>query len=209
VRSLSLVAAFMLLLPGCRSSSAASGGAAASASGPEAAPTPDPNDPRAQALAELSRRVDAYVALHRAAQATVPAQKAGASAAEITSREKALAQALQARRAGAKPGDVFTPTVKPLLVSIIRGYLSTPEAAPAKARVEQENPRVETPGAPVSLKVNAPYDADASLSTVPAPLLLKLPKLPEEVEFRFVGKHLVLRDAKANLIVDYLLDVAP
>jgi hypothetical protein len=160
-------------------------------------------------MAELTRQAEAYAVLHRAAAATVPPLTSGASAAEITSRQGSLAQAIRARRAGAKPGDVFTPAVKPVLVSLIRGYLSTPEAAPTKSRVEQENPRVETPGAPVALKINGPYEADASLSTVPATLLLRLPKLPEEVELRFVGKHLVLRDTTANIIVDYVLDVVP
>jgi hypothetical protein len=44
---------------------------------------------------------------------------------------------------------------------------------------------------------------------MPATLLLMLPTLPEEVEFRFVGKHLLLRDTSANIILDYILDVAP
>lgn len=44
---------------------------------------------------------------------------------------------------------------------------------------------------------------------MPARLFLKLPTLPEEVEFRFVGKHLVLRDTTADLIADYILDVVP
>ena len=35
-------------------------------------------------------------------------------------------------------------------------------------------------------------------------LLASLPPLPEEIEYRFVGKHLILRDAKANLIIDYI-----
>jgi hypothetical protein len=176
---------------------------------PAPAPTPDPNDPKVKALAEFTRQVNAYVTVHRAAQATTPALKAGAGAAEIAAREKALAQAIRAKRARARQGDVFTPAVRPVVVAIIRGYLGSPEAAPAKEKVETENPRVETPGAPVNIKVNAPYEADASLSTVPAPLLLKLPQLPEEVEFRFVGKHLVLRDTQANIIVDYVLGVVP
>ena len=36
-----------------------------------------------------------------------------------------------------------------------------------------------------------------------------LPELPETVEYRFLGQALVLRDASANLIVDYLPAVAP
>ena len=40
-------------------------------------------------------------------------------------------------------------------------------------------------------------------------LLRKLPDLPPELEYRIVGRHLILRDVKANLIVDVLRDVVP
>jgi hypothetical protein len=204
VSPLVLLAA-LALSTSCRAHAAPAGAEAA----PLPAPTQDPADPRAKALGDFSRAVDAYVALHREAQATVPALRPGASASEVAAREQALAQALIRRRVSAKPGDIFTPTVKPLLAAIIQGYLNTPEAAPAKDKVEKENPRVETPAAPLVLKVNAPYDGQASFSTVPAPLLLKLPTLPRELEFRFVGRHLVLRDTTANTIADYMLDVVP
>jgi hypothetical protein len=47
------------------------------------------------------------------------------------------------------------------------------------------------------------------LSLVPPALLLKLPQLPKELDYRFVGRHLILRDATANIIVDYILDAVP
>jgi hypothetical protein len=42
---------------------------------------------------------------------------------------------------------------------------------------------------------------------VPPSLLMALPTLPETLEFRFVGRSLILRDTKANLIVDLMPDV--
>jgi hypothetical protein len=44
---------------------------------------------------------------------------------------------------------------------------------------------------------------------MPPTLLMMLPTLPEEVEYRFVGKHLLPRDTSANIILDYILDVMP
>jgi hypothetical protein len=41
---------------------------------------------------------------------------------------------------------------------------------------------------------------------VPANLLANLPQLPEDVEYRIVDKHLILRDVDANIIVDYIPD---
>jgi hypothetical protein len=40
---------------------------------------------------------------------------------------------------------------------------------------------------------------------VPVTLLLNLPRLREELEYRIVDKHLILRDVQANIIVDFRL----
>ena len=36
-----------------------------------------------------------------------------------------------------------------------------------------------------------------------------LPQLPENLQYRFVGKHLILYDVRGNLIVDYMLNAIP
>ena len=59
------------------------------------------------------------------------------------------------------------------------------------------------------MKVNAPYPSDEPLSTVPPGLLLNLPELPESVNYRFVGRDLVLLDSKAALMIDYVREVIP
>ena len=58
-------------------------------------------------------------------------------------------------------------------------------------------------------KVNAEYPKDVPLSTVPPDVLLTLPALPEDMQYRFAGKHLLLFDAKANIIVDFMLNAIP
>jgi hypothetical protein len=57
-----------------------------------------------------------------------------------------------------------------------------------------------------------PGERRASQKEVPAvpPLLLKqLPRLPDDVEYRFMDRDLILRDARANVIVDVLTSVLP
>jgi hypothetical protein len=56
-------------------------------------------------------------------------------------------------------------------------------------------------------RVNEPYPAMSPLGTFPPLLLGALPRLPDDLEYRFMGRHLIMRDTKANLIVDYLSDV--
>jgi hypothetical protein len=51
--------------------------------------------------------------------------------------------------------------------------------------------------------VNMPYPAEAAKATFPPRLALALPTLPDELEFRLVvGTSLVLRDTRADLIID-------
>ena len=61
----------------------------------------------------------------------------------------------------------------------------------------------------VKVDVNTVYPTTIPLVTFPAGLLRKLPDLPPELEYRIVGRNLILRDVKANLIVDVLRDVVP
>jgi hypothetical protein len=44
---------------------------------------------------------------------------------------------------------------------------------------------------------------------MPPKLLARLPELPDELEYRLMGRHLILRDTKANIIVDAVLNVLP
>jgi hypothetical protein len=54
------------------------------------------------------------------------------------------------------------------------------------------------------LRVDHSYPKDAALQSTPPSLLQNLPQLPPDVEYRFVGNALILRDVEANLIVDFL-----
>ena len=61
----------------------------------------------------------------------------------------------------------------------------------------------------VPFKVNGEYPKEAPLSTVPPDVLKALPPLPENLQYRFVGRHLILYCTRGNLIVDYMLNAMP
>lgn len=166
-------------------------------------------DPTATALAEFMSQVDEYARLHRSAAHSVASLRKGLSAAEIWAREERLADTIRSRRPAAQQGDLFTASVRPVLVEMVERFLTSPEGASAAESIASGNPVTATPLAPVALVVNGTYPHGASFATMPPALLMRLPNLPAEVEFRFVGKHLLLRDTSANIIVDYILDVAP
>ena len=57
--------------------------------------------------------------------------------------------------------------------------------------------------------VNVTYNDRAPFSSMSPTLLLKLPQLPEEVRYQFVGRDLILRDTEANVILDFIKDAIP
>jgi len=58
-------------------------------------------------------------------------------------------------------------------------------------------------------RVNDSYPRDKPLSTMPPDLLARLPRLPEGVQYRFVGSTLILHDIKTNLVIDRLPEAIP
>ena len=65
----------------------------------------------------------------------------------------------------------------------------------------------ETQG--VVLRVNYPYAQTAEFSEMPATLLAKLPQLPKELRYRFVGRNMLLVDRESDVIIDYMPDALP
>jgi hypothetical protein len=152
------------------------------------------------ATLEFQKRIQAYLKIHNQAEGTVPDLKNTSDPAKISEREAALGKAIQTLRAGAKIGDIFAPEYQPYFIKIVQDDFATRSAAARKAII------VELPKH-MKVDVNTVYPTTIPLATFPPALLRKLPDLPPELEYRLVGHSLLLRDVKANLIVDILRDV--
>jgi hypothetical protein len=59
------------------------------------------------------------------------------------------------------------------------------------------------------VRINGQYPDTVPVSTVPPQVLAALPRLPDDVEYRFIGRRLILLDVHSNLIVDYIDDALP
>ncbi len=160
-------------------------------------------------IEEFNELVEQYVDLRKKTEESLPPLgKKEEDPAEIIEHEKAVAAGIRAQRAKAQRGDIFTPRVRAFLVKQIEQALKSKDGQTARAMILGEgNPRSPASPARVDLRVNGAYPSAAPLSTVPPSVLLALPTLPKGLEFRFVGRHLILYDVKANLIVDILQDV--
>lgn len=162
--------------------------------------TPAGVNAQGAATLEFQKRIQAYLKIHNAAEAKVPNLKKTDDPKEISDREKALGQAIMTLRAGARPGDIFAPEYQPYFVKIVQDDFKTRSAVDRKAII------VELPKN-MKVDINTVYPTSIPLATFPPILLRKLPDLPPELEYRLVGHSLILRDVKANLIVDVLRDV--
>jgi hypothetical protein len=151
----------------------------------------------AQAMADFKARLDRYVALRNKADDSAPPLKQSNDAAKIKDAQHGLAERIGAARAGVKPGEIFTPEIAAQFKRLLR-----PEAKETGVKdvLKEDKPVV------VSFKVNGPYPDKQPVVTVPPNMLAALPPLPKDIEYRFIEKHLILRDAKANLIIDYMLN---
>jgi hypothetical protein len=161
-----------------------------------------PVNAQGAATLEFKKRIDAYMKIHNEAEGKVPSLKRTDDPKEISDREKALADMIMTLRAGAKPGDVFAPDYQPYFVKIVQDDIKARSVADRKALVAELPKNVK-------LDINTVYPTTLPLETFPAALLRKLPDLPPELEYRIVSRSLILRDVKANLIVDILRDVVP
>ena len=158
---------------------------------------------------EFQGRIDKYMEIHKKAVASVPAiPRETDDAALIAKHEQQIADAIRKLRPNALVGEVFSPSVRQMIVATVKQKTDGKEGESARATILGEgNPKSPESATPVNLMVNGTYPTKASLSTIPPSLLMALPMLPKELEYRFVGRNLIIRDASANLIVDFIPNV--
>jgi hypothetical protein len=170
---------------------------------PIAAVRPQPEvNPTGAAVLAFQNAVAEYVKIHNEAESKVPELKETGDPGKISAREAALAAAIQQLRPTARPGDIFVAEFKPVLLATVKRDFADRTTADRKAMVE------EMP-AKVTIAVNKVYPPAVPLATFPAKLLRALPDLPPELEYRIVGRDLILRDIKANLVADVARGVVP
>jgi hypothetical protein len=159
-----------------------------------------PRKVNADALSSLVfvKRVDEYVALHRKLEATLPARPEHPTSAQLDRHAEALARLIGEARSHAKQGDVLQQDTRAYLRRQIGRALAGPDGPEMRRSIMEENP------GRVQLHVNGRYPEGVPLTTMPPSVLAALPRLPEDVEYRFIGERLILLDVHAQVVVDYM-----
>ena len=165
-------------------------------------PLPPGTNVQGAATKAFLDRLNEYVSFHNNVEKMVPALKETASPAEISQREAALGATLIKQRPDAKEADFFIKQYQPYLRQIIKADFAKRSLVDRKALI------VELPKG-LKVGVNMVYPTTLPLATFPGNLLQALPELPKELEYRIVGRSLILRDVTGNVIVDLMRDVFP
>jgi hypothetical protein len=153
-----------------------------------------------QGIGDFNRGIKEYSELHKRLESTLPPLPNDADPAAIEAHQRSLEKLLRTERRNAKQGDILTPAARRHLRGMLAKVLNGPDGASLKATIMDENP------GKIALSVNSRYPDGIPVSTVPPQVLAVLPRLPEELEYRFIGNRLILLDVHAYTVVDYMDD---
>ena len=152
-------------------------------------------------MVQFVARVQDYVETHRRLAAGIE-QPLCSAPEDIAKQADALAAAIRDARPRAREGDIFTLAAADTFRARIAAMVTRHGIDVANAA------RADDEGAEFELHVlgTAPWRGDVATW---APIVRELPELPTELEYQFVGRHLVLVDTDANIVVDILRDALP
>lgn len=155
----------------------------------------------AQVVKDFAARIDQYMSLEKQQAALL---KPTDSPDKLAAQRNQMSVKMRAARSNAKQGDIFTPEIAAYFKRQIAATLAGADGAKIRASLRHAEPL-----RPIRLRVNARYPQKVPLQSTPPTLLLNLPRLPKELQYRIVGHDLVLYDAPANLIADYISNAVP
>ena len=145
-----------------------------------------------EVVADFSARMTAYANLRRRLEDGLTPLRVTDDPSEIIRAETALAHRIRLARQGSRRGEIFTPKIRAAFRQILRAETTAGRCA----SILDDNP------GEFSYRVNGSYPKTQPLSTVPPGILNVLPRLPEDVQYRFLHRDLILHDSRANVILD-------
>lgn len=157
----------------------------------------------AAALATMNDRLRAYVDLHKKIEAELPKAPESATPEEVDKRQRAFEQRMRAARASARQGELFTPEAEAVIKRLLASVFAGADGKELLASILDENP------AGMKLAVNMRYPDSVPISTMPPEILQTLPRLSEDMQYRFIGRHLILLDSHAHVVADYITNAIP
>ena len=154
-------------------------------------------------VVDFRERVKDYTKMREAIELKMPKLAKESTPEQIQAHKTEFEARVRAARAGAKRGELFTPGIAAFIRKTIKSEYKGREL------VELRQAVLEADNKGVPLRVNYTYPESKELVEMSPALLLKLPQLPKQVRYRFVGRNMLLVDRENGLIVDYMLNALP
>jgi len=168
---------------------------------------PDPLDSmppkQREMVVEFQERAKDYSKLREAIEGKMPKLDKQSTPEQIQAHKTEFEKRVREARTGAKPGELFTPDI----ANYIRATIKAEYQGTERKELRETVLEADTKGVP--LRVNYTYPESQELVEMSPTLLLKLPQLPKQLRYRFVGRNLLLVDRENGLIVDYMLNALP
>jgi hypothetical protein len=149
-------------------------------------------------LKDFQQRIDKYMLLRKRQHVRVSASN---SADQLAEQKQQAAEKMQTARPVARQGDIFTPAIAAYFKKQIAATMQGAEGAKIRASLQHAEPLPT-----IHLAVNAKYPKELPLQSTPPTLLMNLPPLPKDMQYRVVGSTLVLYDSTTDLVVDLILN---
>ena len=155
------------------------------------------------ALNVFRAALDGYAGLRTRISSEVPPLRVTPDAREIAQRSDALSNAIMRGRQNARAGQFFDRDAAAFIRRSLAAALVSSDDVAIRALLDADQTTF------TGIKVHARFPVGYLLPTTPPTLLAALPTLPPQLEYRFIGRTLILRDIDAALILDYLVDALP
>lgn len=152
---------------------------------------------------EFEKEAKDYSNLRERLEDELPKLPKEASAEQIENHKISFQTSVRNARSDAKQGDIFNPSAAQLIRKIIKEEFQGKERVDLRKTVFE----AETQGVPI--KINFSYPQSKEKVEMPPTLLLKLPQLPKQLRYRFVGQNLLLVDRENGLIIDFMTNALP
>lgn len=156
-----------------------------------------------EAFDAFEARVKEYVAMREGIEGKMPKLSKDATPEEIEAHKTAFQNAVRVARASARQGELFVPILAEHIREVIKSEM------PTKVKQEVRETVTESEVKAVPVRVNYPYPESEELLEMSPTLLLRLPQLPKQVRYRYVGRNMLLVDRENGLIIDFMPDALP
>jgi hypothetical protein len=149
--------------------------------------------------------VNYYAAVQRMVVASLGPPLMWSDGEQILRQQRRYANAMREARPGAREGGFFTPAISRYFRDRIDAIVQETGFDVMTAFEAPDPDEVVIMAVPRAAEA-VPWNAGPVMWPS---MLAGLPQLPPELEYRFLGRHLILVDVLANVVVDVLYDALP